>query len=302
MSVLKVSHLTANFIVAEDEARLLSGSRLPYIREHELIDKAQECARLGITSCKLFVHQAEKTADGRSGLNADNLMVRSIRAFKAAAPQVEIKTEVCACAYSSSGECVQITETGTIDDAATHTYVGKMAVLHAQAGAQTLVAGLTHPGSVRAMRLALDKAGFEDRKLMASVQYRSYFYGPYRAMMNTEPRAGNTFRSHLTPGDKQQTLDWVKACREEGVDEFTLQPVMTNQDSFLLVRAATQKPITAYSVSTELGLICDSGLVWNRANAELMQEYYQSLLRLGADKIMSYVAIEMADWLQTKVN
>jgi porphobilinogen synthase len=297
MSIIKPSNLTANFIVAEDNDPIDSKGRLPYVRESELAAKAVACRQLGIETCKIFTFQNTKLEDGEQGLEDGNLMTRAIRILKFAAPDLQVMPEVCACAYTCDGECVITHGTAEVDHSATHDYVGKMAVLHAAAGADVIVAGLTHKGSVRAIRNALDANGYNDRGIMASIQFRSKFYGPYRSMMRTEPVAGNTFRSHLEPGDFDSTLAIVDQYADEGATEYTLQPILPNMDAFLKVRNATTKPLTAYSVSTELGLICDSGLCWDDNNAKVTNEYYESLLRLGADRIMSYVAIEMAQWL-----
>lgn len=294
---LTIADLSVLWIVAEDDDPVDYKGRLPYVKISELAAKAKDAARLGIECAKLFNFQNSKTHYGENGLKDGNLMTRAIRIIKETAPELKVMPECCACAYTSTGECVITTPEGELDDDATHDYVGKMAVLQANAGADVIVAGLTHRGSVNAIREALDEHGFQDVGIMASIQFQSKFYGPYRKMMRTEPVAGQTFRSHIQPGNWEQTIGWVREF-DESCSEFTLQPVMSNTDSFAKIRAQTNKPMTAYSVSTELNLVCDdSALVWNDKNAQILREYYESLLRLGANKIMSYVALEMGQWL-----
>jgi delta-aminolevulinic acid dehydratase/porphobilinogen synthase len=118
--------------------------------------------------------------------------------------------------------------------------------------------------------------------------------------MRTEPKAGNTFRSHIPPGDLKKALEWVDRFTDEGAACFTLQPIMPNIDLFIHVRAHTSLPLCAYSVSTELGLGCDHERRMREDQAEVIGEYYSGLLRAGADQIMSYIAPAFARWLNRR--
>ena len=91
--------------------------------------------------------------------------------------------------------------------------------------------------------------------------------------------------------------DFMDEFRREGASLYTLQPAMPNIDALIRVRAHTDLPLSAYSVSTELSLICgaENNLLPDKADVAI--EYYSSLLRAGADSVMSYVAIELFEGL-----
>lgn len=290
--------LIAGIIVAEDRSSFPTRPDIPYVALPDLAAEARELADLGVPSCKLFVYSPHKHARAAHGLDADNLMVRAVATIKDAAPSFEVMTEVCACAYSENGECMLLDGHGAIDDVATHDFVGQMAVLHARAGADVAVAGLTHRGSVRAMREALDGAGYASVPVLASIQFHSRLYGPYRQMMHTEPTHGNTIRSQIDHTDAMRALEWTRRYIEEGATRLLLQPAMTTVDILQAIRKETALPLTAYSVSTELGLVRDDESFLRPGLEPILYEHFYMLRRCGADSVMTYVARDMARWLQ----
>jgi porphobilinogen synthase len=298
--MLSSANLIANVIVIDDGVSP-PGRFLPYVRLGELSDYIDQLSDADITRCKLFVRTPleKKGRRGAEGLREDNVMLRAISTIREASPNMDVLTEVCACSYSDSGECALLDSSDRIDDPKTHDYVGKMAVLHADSGATTAVAGLTHPGSVAAMRQALDRAGHHKVEVMASVQMASKFYGPYRNLMRTEPESGNTHRSHTAVENPKRALRMAQSFLDEGASQLTIQPIMVAVDILYQLRQAyPEVPLSAYSVSTELCL-GSSGQSWLAKGREaIVFEYYSYLLRAGADTVMSYIAPEMGRWIR----
>ena len=297
---MHAQNLIANIIVVDD-LQTPSESLLPYVRLKDLASYTQRLQEAEIPRCKLFVRTPVAKKDGRGtvGLEQGNTMLRAIGIIKQVAPNMDILTEVCACSYSDTGECALLDADGRIDDQQTHEYVGRMAVLHADAGATTAVAGLTHKGSVRAMRDALNSAGHKEVGVMASVQMASKFYGPYRNLMRTEPGKGNTHRSHTPVDTPERAIRLAQSFLEEGASELTIQPIMVAVDILYRLRQDYPDiPISAYSVSTELCLGSSEQGWLAEEKAAVVAEYYSYLLRAGATTVMSYVAPEMALWLK----
>jgi len=297
---LTPAELIAGIIVVEDRSSLPARQNIPYVALPDLAAEVRELARLGVPSCKLFVYSPRKHPRAAHGLEADNLMCRAIGVIKEAVPSFEVMSEVCCCAYSENGECMLLDEAGAVDDAATHDFVARMAVLHAEAGIDVAVSGLTHRGSVRAMRGALDAAGHGRVEVLASIQFHSLFYGPYRQMMHTEPTYGNTVRSQIDHADASRALEWTRRYVEEGATRLVLQPAMTTVDVLQAVRETTALPLTAYSVSTELNLVRGDGSFLRPGLEPVLYEYYYMLRRCGADSVLTYVARDMARWLHDR--
>ena len=291
------SNLAGLIIVTEDDNSYKPG----FLRCCKLKNLGKEATRLyslGIEECKIFVKTPRelKDANGSIGLKSASLMVRAIKAIKKAEPSLRIGTEVCACAYQSEGECV-IFRDQEIDDESTHNYVGRMAVLHANAGADFLIAGLTHRGSVKAMRKALDNAGYEDRDIMGSIQLRSKFYSSYRKLMGTEPLGGETYRSHLNPSNKIQVIEKAKELIAEGATSLSIQPAITGAHMINEIAKATLVPIYAYVVSGELNLV--KGELRDQwislAQKDIFNEYAQMLIDAGASKILTYISGDLSE-------
>jgi len=299
MTILAPHHLVPLLIVGEADQDVPSGS----LRVHSVDGvgkEAQRLVNLGLLSCKLYVRTPNHLKNERAtaGLEEDSLMVRAISSIKDAAPTMRVGTEVCACAYHSAGECVLLSGSG-IDDAATHDLVSRMAVLHADAGADVVVAGLTHGDSIRAIRAALDDAGHGNVDVMGSLQLRSGFYAPYRKLMGTEPEAGETFRSHLPPEQVDVVLAKAKELIEEGATSLSIQPALVGMSIVPQLRRSVDVPLAAYSVSTELNLVRGDGPdLWLASGREaILAEYFSALINAGADQVQTYVAGDLASWL-----
>jgi porphobilinogen synthase len=302
VSKLTPKQLTSLLIVCESEQDMPQGI-LRFQTVGELEKEARRLASLGIGNCKLYVktkgEQKDKLAS--AGLEKNNLMVRAIKAIKSAVPDMIVSTEVCACSYHSSGECVLVDENG-VNDKNTHALVGKMAVMHADAGADLVVAGLTHDGSVRAMRKALDNSDYTNVSVMGSVQLKTGYYAPFRSMMGTEPEAGETFRSHIPAEDVDAVIKRAEKLIDEGADTLSIQPALIGIPLITRLKECISVPLAAFSVSTELNLVRgDSSELWLAKGCEsILSEYYLTLLNAGADQIQTYVAGDLAEWLVTQ--
>lgn len=302
MFQLEPRHLKPLLIVCEEDHDLPTGV-LRFFPINQLAEEARRLAALGMHSCKLYVKTRADLKDdyATEGLKKDALMVRAIKEIKNAVPDMHVGTEVCACAYHAEGECVLVGSQG-IDDVATHDLVARMSILHAEAGAETVVAGLSHDGSIRAMRTALDNAGFVNVQVMGSVQLRTGFYAPYRAMMGTEPEAGKTFRSHTLPTDAEAVLKAAHRHVGEGATSLSIQPAMLGVPLLPRLKQQIDLPISAYSVSTELNLVRGNQPdLWLAPGQEpILTEYFSMLIQAGADFVQTYVAGDLAVWLTNR--
>ena len=229
---------------------------------------------------------------GSAAIAPGNRMVRAIDTIKAAAPQLAVTTEVCGCSWTSTHECVLRHDDGRIDLATTYELMSQMAVMHAAAGADAVSPTAMLDGSIRAVRHALDNAGWHDVSVNPNIAVDTALYEPFKALMGTQPASGR--RSGLqidTARLVPAAVDCAHRWLAEGADALTLQPVMTNTDALAALAARTTAPVVAYSTSGE----------WAAMQAvppTVALDYHRMLFRLGAGHVLSFAAQKIAQSLQ----
>ena len=285
---LTAADLTAPLLVVAEGQPLLPGATtlegVPTV-----VDR---WSRLGIRGLKLFVHGHDRDPRGSGATTPGNRMVRAIRAVKATDAAMAVTTEVCGCSWTDHGQCVLRTADDSIDLDATYRLMSAMAVQHAEAGADVASPTAMLDGSIRAVRSALDDAGFRDVGVNPNIALHTGLYGPFKELMDTNPATGHRRGLQLEPGraDRDaviQSRRWIA----EGADSLTLQPVMTAVDVLVRLRAEQQVPLTAYSTSGEWEALCALGI-------DGMIEYHSMLKRAGADVILTFAAEKIAARLE----
>ena len=141
--------------------------------------EAEEAAGLGIPAVLLFGIPEKKDALGSSGYEPGGVVQRAVQAIKKAVPDLVVITDVCLCEYTDHGHCGVITQ-GEIDNDRTLPLLGKMALSHAEAGADMVAPSDMMDGRVRAIRQVLDGSGFDHIPILAyAAKYSSVFYWPF---------------------------------------------------------------------------------------------------------------------------
>lgn len=198
-----------------------------------------------------------------------------------------IATEVCGCAWTSSGECVLLGSDDRTALDATYELMASMALMHAQTGADIIGPAAVLDGSVRAIRTRLDENGYSDVGITPSVIFDSALFDVYKAAMGTNPGRGHRRGFQLDACSARQGSEQARRWLTEGADSLLVQPAMMSIDLLTKLRGMTDLPLTAFSVSGESSLFAD-------APDTVLLEYARSLKRAGADLIMSYDALRLA--------
>ena len=122
---------------------------------------------LGLKSVLLFVKIRDTLKDnkGTEAINPDGLMQRAIKTIKNAVPNMIVMTDVALDPYSSFGHD-GIVEEGKILNDPTVNILSKMALTHAQAGADVIAPSDMMDGRVYCIRKILEKNNFVDKFLM----------------------------------------------------------------------------------------------------------------------------------------
>jgi porphobilinogen synthase len=241
----------------------------------------------GIRAVKLFCYVEDRTADAAAALDADNLLVSAVRTVRRAVPGMVIATEVCGCAWTVDGECVLLDSGCRVGLDATFHLMADMAVARAAAGADIVGPAAMLEGSVRAVRQALDAAGYGDVGVTPSVIFDSALFGPYKTAMHTNPGCCNRRGLQLDACHLGQAVDTAHRWLDEGADSVLVQPAMMAVDLLTRLREQTRVPITAFSVSGEHRMLVGAG-------DAVYAEYLRALRRAGADPVMTYGAHRIA--------
>lgn len=247
---------------------------------------------LGIRGTKVFAFGHGRDHRATGAVAPGNRMLQAIATVKAAAPELAVVTEVCGCSWTDTGQCVLRSADGRVDLKATFDLMAAMAVQHAEAGADVVSPTAMLDGSIRAVRSALDEAGYPDVAVNPNLALHTVLYGPFKELMETNPAAGHRRGLQLEPGRAErdallQARRWVT----EGADSLTLQPVMTAMDVLVRLRADQLVPLTAYSTSGEWAALQQLG-------PDGTAEYHAALKRAGADVILTFAAEQVARHLE----
>jgi porphobilinogen synthase len=268
-----------------------------------LIEECRELLALGIPAVALFpkLDDSLKSDDGREALNPGTLILRAIRAVKAAVPEMAIITDLALDPYTVHGhDGLFDVQAGDLINDATVEILAEMAVLAAEAGVDFVAPSDMMDGRVGAIRVALDENGYEKTSIMAySAKFASAFYGPFRDAVGSASSAGTHHldkRSYqLNPGNRREALIEVALDEEEGADVLMVKPAGPYLDIIREVREETELPLAAYQVSGEYAQIQAAAEKGWLDLERCRDESLLAIRRAGADMILTYFAKAYAE-------
>ncbi len=272
-------------------------SRLSMRSLERVATRAKEA---GVRAIALFpkVDDRRKTEDGREAWNPDGLVPAAIATIHRCAPGVAVITDVALDPYSSLGQDGVVVD-GRIHNERTIEALVQQAACHARAGAEIVAPSDMMDGRIGAIRTALDAAGEPDTLILAyAAKYASAFYGPFREALDSAPRGGGDKKSYqMDPGNGDEALVEVARDLAEGADLVMVKPGMPYLDILWRIKHHFRRPTFAYQVSGEYAMFKAAGANgWIDEKATVL-EALLGFRRAGADAILSYYAIEAAEWL-----
>ena len=304
-TTLSPSDFMFPMFIAEGENVQVEIPSMPgiYRRSIDLtVKEVQELFDLGIRAVNIYVKVDESLKDntGKEAWNPNGLMQQAIRAIKAACPEMIVMPDVALDPYSIYGHD-GIIEKGDVANDATNEALVKMAVSHAQAGADFVAPSDMMDGRVLRLRQGLDAAGFENVGIMSySAKYASAFYGPFRDALDSAPREADV----AVPKDKKTyQMDYanrIEAIKEalwdleEGADMVMVKPGIAYLDIVREVKNAVNVPVTVFQVSGEYAMIKAASEKGWLDHDKIMMEQLMCIKRAGASLISTYFAKEAA--------
>lgn len=253
----------------------------------------------GIGGIMLFGVPERRDAVGSGAVDPGGILNRAIAvAADAAAGRLTVQADLCLDEFTDHGHCGILAADGTVDNDATLEIYGRMAVAQAAAGADILGLSGMMDGQVAAVRHALDAAGHTRVAILAyAAKYASAFYGPFRdAVESTLDGDRRTYQ--LDPANAREGLEEALVDAEEGADIVMVKPAGPYLDVLARVADASPVPVWAYQVSGEYSLIEHAAAAGLIDRDRAIGETLAGIRRAGADTILTYWAIEVAQRLR----
>lgn len=257
----------------------------------------EDIIKHGIQNIMIFGVTHDKDACASSGFAEDGIVQRAVRKIKSLGKSLNVITDVCMCEYTDHGHCGILDETGYVDNDKSLAVLAKIALSHAQAGADMVAPSDMMNGRVGAIRKILDEHGFVNVGIMAySAKFASNFYGPFRDAADSAPAFGDRKTYQMDPANFREAMLECAYDIEEGADMVMVKPALSYLDVIKGARERFDVPIVAYNVSGEYSMIkfaISQGLL----NEEAMYEAVMSIKRAGADIIITYFAKDLAKYI-----
>jgi len=259
-----------------------------------IVEEAQEVFDQGIPAVILFGIPECKDAVGSDAYCASGIIQETVKAIKAAVPELVVITDVCMCEYTDHGHCGVIVD-GDVDNDQTLELLAKEALSHVQAGADIVAPSDMMDGRVDAIRTVLDDNGYTDIPIMSyAVKFASAYYGPFRDAADSTPQFGDRRSYQMDPANRMEAMREAALDVEACADFLMVKPALSYLDLVRDIKERFDLPLVAYNVSGEYSMVKAAAQQDWIDGDRVMMETLLSMKRAGADLIITYHAREAA--------
>jgi len=299
---LHAADLVLPIFVREGVSAPVPISSMPGVVQHSLESLPQavsDAADAGLGGVMLFGVPEVRDARGSGATDPGGILnVATTVAAEASAGRLVVQTDLCLDEFTDHGHCGVLDALGRVDNDATLERYREMALVQAASGSELLGLSGMMDGQVAAVREALDDSGFTGTAILAySAKYASAFYGPFRDAVESTLE-GDRRSYQLDPGNRREGLREALIDLEEGADVVMVKPAGSYLDVLADVSAASDVPVWAYQVSGEYAMVeAAAAHGWiDRKRAVI--ESVRGIKRAGADAVLTYWAVELAEWIR----
>ena len=298
---LRTDQLVYPLFIAEGINQPREIASMPEIMQWPLEHLGREVeriAQLDIPTVLLFGIPTEKDDTGSQGYAQQGIIQQAIRRIKAEVPEMLVITDVCLCKYTSHGHCGVIAN-GNVQNDASLELLSRMALSHAEAGADIVAPSDMMDGRVGAIRRTLDEHSFSQLPIMSyAAKFASGFYGPFREAAGSTPQFGDRRSYQMDPANAREALREIDQDIAEGADIVMVKPALAYMDVIRQVRDHCNLPIAAYNVSGEYSMVKAAAQKGWIDEKRIALEILTGIRRAGADIIITYFAPDVARWLR----
>ena len=263
-----------------------------------LEDEMKELVSLGIKAVIIFGLTHHKDENASDAFNPNGRAQEAIKYIKKNFPDIVVITDVCVCSYTSHGHCGIIKDNYVDNDSSIELF-GKVALSHAQAGADIVAPSAMLDGQIKAIRTTLDANGFPDIAIMSyAAKYQSAFYGPFREAADSAPQFGNRASYQMDYGNSNEAMREMEIDINEGADFLMVKPALPFLDIIRMGKDRFNLPMVAYNVSGEYAMIKAAAQMGWLDETKTMMESITAIKRAGADIIITYFAKDIARYIR----
>jgi porphobilinogen synthase len=298
---LSVEQLVAPLFVRRGQRLREEISSLPGVHRlspDEALAHCQELRSLGIPAVILFGIPERKDETGSEAWDDGAAVQETVRLLKKGIPELLVMTDVCLDEFTSHGHCGVIRD-GEVDNDATLPLLARVAISHARSGADVVAPSDMMDGRVAAIRRGLDEAHCENVAILAyAAKAASAFYGPFREAADSAPKFGDRRGYQMDPANRREAMREIALDLGEGADAVMVKPALAYLDVIREARVRFDAPIAAYNVSGEYAMVKAAGANGWIDERRIALEILTSIVRAGADFVLTYHARDVAGWLR----
>ena len=269
----------------------------------QLVKDAKKAESLGIPAIAIFpvTPQECKTEDGEEASNPNNLVCRAVREVVRATSNIGIICDVALDPFTTHGQDGLLRDGVVVNDETLDALCAQ-AVNQAKAGCHVIAPSDMMDGRIGSIRAALDSEGFDHVQILAySAKYASAFYGPFRDAVGSKSSLGKGDKRtyQMNPANTDEARKEVALDIQEGADMVMVKPGMPYLDIVRRIKEEFSVPTYAYQVSGEYAMLKGAAqngwLDWD----SVIMESLLAFKRAGADGILTYAAMEVAERLHS---
>ncbi|HET7251008.1 MAG TPA: porphobilinogen synthase [Gemmatimonadales bacterium] len=277
----------------------------------DVLAEAHSAANLGIGAVLLFGIPASKDAAGSGSYDPEGVVQGAVRQLKGALPDLLVITDVCLCEYTDHGHCGLLNGSGVaaknphlpadyvLNDESV-AVLARIAVSHAEAGADIVAPSAMLDGMVAGIRAALDHACFTNLPILSySAKFASALYGPFRDAAQGAPKHGDRQSHQMDIANAREALHESALDLAEGADALMVKPALPYLDVIRSTRDRfPDRVLAAYNVSGEYAMVKAAAQRGWLDERRAVLEILTGIHRAGADLIITYHAKDAARWLR----
>jgi porphobilinogen synthase len=292
--------------VQERGGEILSIKAMPEMKItplSKIISEVQKILDNGISSIIIFgIPKQRDEGGGANASNKNGIVQRALLMIKGNfGNSINVTTDVCLCQYNFSGHCGVFKDNGKVDNDSTLQILSDIATSHAEAGADVVAPSSMMDGQVLSIRRSLDKHGFKKTKILSySVKYHSSLYTPFRSATFSNRSNYNKLNKssyQIAYTNPKETMREIESDIREGADMVMIKPSMAYLDIVYMIKKIFKFPLAVQNVSGEYAMVKAAGRREWIEEEQVKVNSVVSIKRAGADRIVSYFAMDIARYL-----
>jgi porphobilinogen synthase len=267
-----------------------------HFSQDTLIQDVEKGLKLGVNKIMLFGVGDEKSERAESAYHDHSLVPSAIRELKKNfGEDLYVVTDVCVCSYTTHGHC-GILKDDYVQNDETVEVIAKMALTHAQAGADMLAPSDMMDGRIAAIREVLDTNGYVNAAIMShATKFASAYYGPFREAADCAPSKGDRKAYQMDFRNGEEALREALLDQSEGADVLMVKPALAYMDVIANLKQNTDLPVACYNVSGEYAMVKAAAQNGWIDEQKVVMETMHAFARAGASIITTYHIRDMVE-------